>query len=64
LFSPEQRVERHYKEMEARFLLFCEKLHIRASALDYLIWEDMRSAGPLPLRLLDPEPDKQMNLRF
>jgi thermostable 8-oxoguanine DNA glycosylase len=64
LFSPEQRVERHYKEMEARFLLFCEKLQVRPSALDYLIWGSMRSAGPLPLRLLDPKPDKQMTLHF
>lgn len=64
LFSPEQRVERHYKEMEARFLLFCERLQIRPSALDFLIWESMRSVGPLALRLLDPRPGKQMALRF
>lgn len=64
LFSPAQRVERHYKEMEARFLLFCEKLQVRPSVLDYLIWEGMRSAGPLPLRLLDPKPGGQMDLSF
>lgn len=62
LFSPLQRVERNYKEMEARFLLFCEKLEIRPSALDCLIWGDMRSAGPLPLRLLDPREESQMTL--
>jgi thermostable 8-oxoguanine DNA glycosylase len=64
LFSPEHRVERHYKEMEARFILFSERLELRPAALDCLIWEDMRSAGSLPLRLLDPHTDNQMTLRL
>jgi N-glycosylase/DNA lyase len=62
LFSQEQRVERHYREMEARFLLFCEKLQLRPAALDCLIWEDMRSAGSLPCRLLDPQAGDQLTL--
>lgn len=62
LFPPEQRVERHYKEMESRFLLFCEKLHIRPAELDLLIWEDMRAAGGLPLQLLDTQANSQMAL--
>lgn len=64
LFSPRHRVERHYKEMEALYLLFSEKLQIRPAALDCLIWEDMRSAGSLPLRLLDPQANSQMSMRF
>lgn len=64
LFLPAQRVERHYEEMEARFLLFCEKLQVRSSAMDCLIWESMRSAGPLPLYLLDHKRANQMALRF
>jgi len=36
------------------FLTFCEKLKIRPAALDCLIWDAMRSAGELPIRLLNP----------
>lgn len=64
LFTPEQRVERHYKEMESRFLLFCEKLQLRPAELDCLIWEHMRSAGELPCRLLNPDPDNQLKLQI
>lgn len=64
LFTPEQRVDRHYKEMESRFLLFCEKLRLRPAALDCLIWENMRSAGGLPSRLLNPDPDSQLTLQL
>lgn len=53
IFTKAHRVERNYLDMEDRFLAFCRALHLRPAALDCLIWDEMRAAGPLPLQLLD-----------
>ncbi len=52
LFTESQTVEKHYLEMEHRFLEFSKQLFLRASALDCLIWDHMRAAGSLPLEIL------------
>lgn len=52
LFTSSQKVERDYLEMERLFLAFCGALNVRPAALDYLIWEEMRAAGSLPVQLL------------
>lgn len=52
IYTPADRVEKHYREMEDRFLQFALALNIRPAALDCLIWDQMREAGSLPLRLL------------
>lgn len=49
LFSAEHRVDRDYPRMESRFVAFAKALEVRASLLDALIWEHMRT---IPLRLL------------
>ncbi|MFL6438139.1 MAG: hypothetical protein ACJ71Q_11200 [Terriglobales bacterium] len=52
LFSSSNRVDKHYLQMECRYLDFCRQLKIRAAVLDCLIWDHMRAAGSLPLDLL------------
>ncbi len=54
LFSSEHRVERDYLEMESLFLEFSRAMAVRPSRLDLLIWEEMREAGTLPQRILEP----------
>lgn len=60
LFSTDDNVQRDYLRMEERFLTFSHILQIRPSILDYLIWDEMRNAGSLPLerlRKLDGNPE-------
>ncbi|TKR30274.1 8-oxoguanine DNA glycosylase [Luteimonas gilva] len=52
LFSTADRIERDYLSMESRFLQFSAALKLRPAALDCLIWDGMREAGELPIRLL------------
>lgn len=52
LFSPSQRVEKDYFEMEMRFLEFCERLGARPAVLDCLIWDQMREYGQTALDVL------------
>ncbi|KRA16812.1 hypothetical protein ASD69_08635 [Lysobacter sp. Root604] len=52
LFTRQDRVEKDYLSMEARFLSFSAALGLRPAALDCLIWDGMREAGDLPLQLL------------
>jgi N-glycosylase/DNA lyase len=52
LFTPAQRVERNYFEMETRFLEFCSALDVRPAVMDCLIWSQMRSMGSLALNAL------------
>lgn len=53
IFTPSQRVERDYFEMEARFIDFCNALTARPAVLDCLIWDQMRAYGRLALDALD-----------
>lgn len=53
VFTPRQRVERDYVEMEARFIDFCNALAARPAVLDCLIWGQMRTYGRLALDALD-----------
>jgi len=52
LFTPDQRVERSYFEMEERFIEFCRALDTRPAILDCLIWDQMRTYGPTALDAL------------
>lgn len=49
LFSPAQRVERDYFEMEHRYIDFCRALNARPAVLDCLIWDQMRNYGEVAL---------------
>jgi thermostable 8-oxoguanine DNA glycosylase len=49
LFKPEQKVEREYFEMEARYIELCRALQVRPAVLDCLIWDQMRTLGPVAL---------------
>ena len=51
-FRPDQVVARDYMEMESQFLAFSTAIGARASALDALIWSQMRQANTLTIRLL------------
>lgn len=53
VFTPNQRVERDYFEMETRFIDFCNALTARPAVLDCLIWSQMRAYGQLALDALD-----------
>ncbi|MGH8493112.1 MAG: 8-oxoguanine DNA glycosylase [Moraxellaceae bacterium] len=53
IFTPEQKVERDYLEMEARFLEFCHALGARPAVLDCLIWDQMRNYGKVGLNALN-----------
>lgn len=53
LFSPNQRVERDYLSMEARFIEFCRSIRARPAVLDCLIWDQMRSYGEVALQALN-----------
>lgn len=62
IYTAADRVEKHYRAMEDRFLAFAGALNIRPAALDCLIWDGMREAGDLPLRLLAAaEPDHTLS---
>lgn len=53
VFSPKQKVERDYLEMEERFLNFCHALGARPAVLDCLIWDQMRNYGKVGLNALN-----------
>jgi len=50
------QIERHYQDMEDRFLMFAEQLGVRPSLLDAIMWADMKMAGALALDLLRAVP--------
>ena len=53
LYSFEQKVERDYFAMEARFLALCQGLGVRPAMLDCIIWTEMRELGPVVHQALD-----------
>jgi len=52
LFKRGYTIERHYLQLEDLFLEFCNALKVRPAILDCLIWDEMRDAGSIPLRML------------
>lgn len=60
LYTLAQQPARLYAPMEQTFLLFADRLGVRASALDALIWADMRLAGPLVFQLLSQRGDQRL----
>lgn len=53
LYREDERVEKHYLQMEEKFLLLAVKLSVPTSDLDALIWSRMRTTPRLVARLLD-----------
>ncbi len=50
VFNARHSLSRSYLEMEGRFLDFCSAINARPSALDALIWWQMRRAGNLAMQ--------------
>lgn len=55
LFDKSLRVEKHYAKLEALFLDFCNRVGVRASELDAVIWHEMASS-PASVRALSTKP--------
>jgi thermostable 8-oxoguanine DNA glycosylase len=47
LFEPHQTIERDYLSLERKFLDFAVAINVRPSALDAVIWMEMKKAGKL-----------------
>jgi len=52
-FNKHHNPARHYYEMENMFLNFARRLGVDAAKLDVLMWQQMRNAGPIGLRMLE-----------
>src|ERR1044072_2659904 len=52
LYNPKHAPAKDYIEMEDKFLDFANKIEVRASQLDALIWQEMKTAGNMVLRLI------------
>lgn len=52
LYRPGEQVERHYLQMEEKFVTLANKLSVPTSDLDALIWSMMRTTPRLVARLL------------
>lgn len=52
LYNSRQIPSKDYITMEEKFLNFANKIEVRASQLDALIWQEMKSAGFLALQLI------------
>lgn len=52
IFPMHQTVERHYMELEERFLQFAEVLDVRPSELDAIIWYEMASSPTIVKHLM------------
>ncbi|WP_431192296.1 hypothetical protein [Rhodopirellula bahusiensis] len=50
-FEPEYSLPRDYRKMEQNYLSFAETIGVRPSLLDAVIWDQMRRAGGLAIRL-------------
>jgi thermostable 8-oxoguanine DNA glycosylase len=53
LYCQSERVEKHYLQMETKFVKLATKLAVPTSDLDALIWSMMRTTPRLVARLLD-----------
>lgn len=53
LYSAADSPSKNYLSMEDRFLNFAQKINVKASQLDALIWRQMKNAGNMALRLLE-----------
>jgi N-glycosylase/DNA lyase len=51
-FKPNQRITRDYLQMERQFIEFSAAIGARVSALDALIWNQMRQANRLAIHLI------------
>lgn len=53
LYHQDERVERHYLQMEQKFVALAKGMNVPTSDLDALIWSMMRTTPRLVARLLD-----------
>jgi hypothetical protein len=58
-FPPTLKVERHYKQLEELFLDFSEKLGVKASELDAVIWLEMMSSPNAVRSIMKPNEKPQ-----
>lgn len=58
-FPPTLKVERHYKQLEELFLDFSEKLGVKASELDAVIWLEMMSSPNAVRSIMKPNEKTQ-----
>jgi thermostable 8-oxoguanine DNA glycosylase len=52
LYNRRDSPAKNYFEMERRFLAFSERISVRPSKLDALIWRQMKDAGSIALDVL------------
>jgi thermostable 8-oxoguanine DNA glycosylase len=52
LYHPKHSPAKDYIEMEDKFLDFANRIEVRASQLDGLIWNEMKTAGRMPLEFI------------
>ena len=56
LFGSEDRVERHYLDMERRFLELCRAMQVSAADLDAVIWYHIRQSPTLVDSIMNDRP--------
>tara|TARA_R110001583_G_scaffold195513_1_gene374789 strand:- start:8708 stop:9541 length:834 start_codon:yes stop_codon:yes gene_type:complete len=57
-FDPEQTVERHYFELEERFLDIAKALDVSAAELDAVMWHEMQSSSSVHRLLADMDSEQ------
>lgn len=62
-FDPGLSIERHYSDLEARFLEFSRHLQVRPSELDGVIWLEMKMSPRSVRRLLADKREAEMGAR-
>jgi N-glycosylase/DNA lyase len=64
LFRQSERVERHYLQMEEKFVMLASKLAVPTSDLDALIWAMMRTTPHIVARMLSELRPRALNVRY
>lgn len=59
IFPAELVVERHYRELERKFLAFAAQIGARASTLDSVMWMTMRQIPAHLLRQMSPDASRE-----
>lgn len=53
-FDSSHKIQRHYIEMENRFIGFAKAIRVKPSLLDAIIWEDMKRLNTRAISMLEP----------
>lgn len=57
-FEPDKTVERHYFELEERFLDIAKALNVSAAELDAVMWHEMQASSSVHRLLADMDSDQ------